>query len=230
MTAFDPERGVLRLGHAALAVLARLAVAPTDPSLVDHATASPLAELRAAGLVGPVGIHPDVRPLAEVMGAPAGVLDLTLREGATPPRAVRLWLGAGIVVAAIPADDGAFDLAADGRGQAADLVGDLVGLTAQPAPVAPPVEIAADDLDVLLVGGAPADTPSTDAPSTDAPFSPAVAARALWRLAGTAGVLEVLDAGDEGLWRVEPHEAALRLVPADAAAVRAAVRALVASA
>lgn len=92
MTTFDPDAGVLRVRHAALAVLALLATEPVSPRLHDHAVAEPLAELRAAGLVGAQGIDPAVAPLAHAIGAARRSADIVASDHGAIHRA-RLWIG-----------------------------------------------------------------------------------------------------------------------------------------
>jgi hypothetical protein len=195
-TAFDPDAGVLRLGHAALSVLARLASDPTDPALRDHAVAPPLAELRAAGILGPAGIHPDVRPLAEVLGSPGAVLELAIDGGGAEPVRARGWVTAALVVVAVPAGDGAYDLVAESTPEAPTLLGDLAGL---------PSGFAADMAEVVVPG-----------PDVAAALGTTVR-RTLLVEVGDA-LLEVVDTDDLGLW--ERSTDGSRLVPTDAAGVR----------
>jgi hypothetical protein len=219
-TEFDAEAGVLRLGHAALAVLARLAVDPTDRSLTDHATAPPLAALRSAGIVGPAGIAPAVRPLAAVLGAPRAMLDLELHEGAIIQRA-RGWATDDLVVLGLPVPTGedAWDLVAEVPGEAPALIGDVVGLVPGPPAAAEAVAIDVATAEALLGG------PAASAAAVD-PRLRAIAdgVRVRWRLAvRDVGDLEVVDAGDAGLWVLEGGAAGLVLSATDPAALRAAI-------
>lgn len=241
-TVFDPEAGVLRVSHAALSVLATLAVDPTSPSLTDHATAPALAQLRAAGIVGPAGVHPDVRPLAAVIGAPQARFDLDLAERGSAWRAPG-WVSTGLVVMAVPAhevEDG-FDLVADVPASAADLLGDLVGLSTglsdpralpstsdRGAPVTAdlPSTLRSETLEALLSGETEDGRLAADVPPAVGRLRTAL--RAHWRLAlreQPDATVEVLDAGESGLWIVEGPDAAgtVHLDPADAPRVRAAV-------
>lgn len=229
-TEFDPDAGVLRLGHAALAVLARLATAPTDASLTDHATAPPLAELRRAGIVGPGGIDAAVQPLAVVVGAPTARLDLVLDAGADSQRC-RGWATRDLLVLGVPAPttDESYDLVADVPAEAGDLIGELVGLVSAPQVPGDVLELDSAAYAALVAAG-PAPGPSAAAGDAG-PLAGAVRAR--WRLGVRAGGeerLEVLDAGDAGLWRVQQIGDRVDLVPADAAALRRRVRDLLAAA
>jgi hypothetical protein len=219
-TEFDDDAGVLRVSDAALSVLARLAVAPTDPSLTDHATAPPLAELRAAGILGPGGIDPAVRPLAEVMGAPVVRLQLVLEEGGVTHRGLG-WAVPDLLVLGVrsPRSEASYDLMAEAPAQAAGLISDLLGLVAAPpSPPADPVVVDADGLAELLAPGA----------------------TARWRLVVSAGeatpaaVLEVLDAGEAGLFELTPAgevgAGLVELRTTDPMAVRARISALLADA
>lgn len=235
-TVFDEEAGVLRLGHAALSVLARLAVAPTDPDLVDHATAPPLAALRSAGIVGPGGIHPAVRPLAEVMGAPSAVLDVVGESGGAL-RSARGWVGRDLVVLAVPADDGAdaWDLVADARSEAAALVGDLVGLAPAP-PVAGASAVKVDEEALAAaLAGVPVVPPLPAALGMDLRMRWHVSVRSAdgARDGPDAGddavdAVSVVDAGAAGLWLAEspPGSHVVRLTATDPAAVRTRLAAL----
>src|SRR5680860_1516171 len=80
-SAYDPDAGILRLRHAALSVLARLAVDPTDPSLRDHDVAPLVAELRTLRILTERGIDPPVAPLADAVRGAA--LRWRLRSWAT---------------------------------------------------------------------------------------------------------------------------------------------------
>jgi hypothetical protein len=222
VTTFDPEAGVLRLS--------------------DHATAPPLARLRAAGVVGPTGIHPDVRPLATVIGAPHARLDLHVAERGTAWDAPG-WASRDLVVLAVPAVDAedAYDLVADLPASAADLLADLVGLSgalphpsaATPAWESPgartgPVSVEGAALDALLPGRVDDVAP----PAGPAALRRLLAGlRARWRLAVREpgdGAVEVLDAGELGLWLVDgPDEAgALELRVSSPAEVRTRTAAL----
>lgn len=223
-THYDPEAGTLRLGHAALSVLARLAVSPTDPSLTDHATAPPLSALRRAGIIGPGGIDPAVRPLAEVLGAPQASLALGLDDGVSTRRC-RGWATSRLLVLGVPAEteQEVYDLMADVPAEAGGLIGELVGLAPAPPTAADPVALSGEAFADLLAGTA------VDALGTAVGQPPV-----RWQLEvrGAAdGRLEVLDAGAAGLWRVEAGDGdAVVLHPVDAAAVRARIDALVTAA
>jgi hypothetical protein len=221
-TTYDPDAGVLRVGHAALSVLARLAVAPTHPSLTDHATAPPLAELRQAGILGPAGIDPAVRPLAEVVGAPAATLHL-LVEGSGGVWRCRGWATGALLVLGVPAPDEheAYDLVADAPAQASALLSELLGLPSGPA--APLGPVAHD-------GGSYADLLADGGPAAELPGAP----RFRWEIAvrgASEDVVELVDLGDAGLWRAAGSaDGRVVLTPTDAAAVRAGIDAMVSAA
>jgi hypothetical protein len=222
---FDPDAGVLRLSHAALSVLARLASEPNHPELIDHAIARPLAALRGAGILGPSGIHPDVRPLARAIGSPVARLTLDLAEPGTVWEASG-WTDDTLLVLAVPARDtpDAFDLMADVVGAGADLISDLVAL--------PPVTEAAD-----LHLRAHAETLRRLLEDPDAPPHPDVPGpllrlvrqlHARWRLTvsrtgdDATDTVELLDCGDQGLWRISTPDptGSVDLTPTTAVEVR----------
>jgi hypothetical protein len=242
---FDPDAGVLRLPHGALSVLARLAAEPTHPDLVDHAVAPPLAALRRAGIIGAEGIHPDVRPLAEVIGGPAAVLDLHLTQRAAAWR-VRGWVAPQLLVMAVPTQDdpSTYDLVADVPSVGGELIGDLVRLPVLAAAAGAPIRTTARTLEALF-----AETDATaleptagSAVELDVPDGLAdllAGLHAHWRLSvrrsvevggseEVGGPVEVLDAGDAGLWLVETGGGGgmVALVPVTAVAVRERVRGL----
>lgn len=135
-TEFDAEEGVLQLSHAALAVLATLAVEPTAPTLRDHGVAAPLAELRRAGIVGARGIHPAVEPLAAVMGRPSVRIRLTASDRGAVYR-LRAWVGDDLAVVALTGEDqwDTYDLMADAPEMLPALLVELVGSSASVEPV-----------------------------------------------------------------------------------------------
>lgn len=214
-TTFDPDEGVLRVRHAALAVLARLAVDPTDTRLHDHDVAPVVAELRGAGLLGGSGIHADVAPLAAAIGQARTVGKLTSLDHGIRRRA-RVWVGEELVVAGLaPADaPEAYELMADTRAAAVPMLAELVGLGVAPDPVVAGsrrLDAAAFDAlleahhavgasDVAAALGTPADDPWARA-LTDGLRGSALR----WRLSARHGDeviadCDVLDAGRSGLW------------------------------
>lgn len=197
---FDVEQGVLRLSHAALSVLARLAADPSDPALRDHAVAEPLAALRAAGVLGRGGIHPEVAPLAEAVGRARRTLDLTVTERNTA-RVHHGWLTPPLVVLAVSAGQ-TFDLVADHPRAFADLVGDLVDL---------PAASEAGEAEGPVVEGHALDTVLD-------------ALQRHWRLTIHDGedsrAVDVYDAGPAGLWLGEPAAEPTVLGRTSTAAVR----------
>lgn len=214
MTTFDPDQGVLRVRHAALAVLALLAADPTSSRLHDHGVADPLAELRAAGLVGASGLDPAAAPLAHAIGASHRTADLVASDHGAVRRA-RLWTGPEapggrdltVLGLAAAEDPEAYELMADTPAQAPALVAELVGLgTAPPPPVEGRIGVQAAAFASLVA----ADERVTGEEVAEAAGAGDLA-RALtaalkgsglrWRLSVTDGPeLWVLDAGASGLW------------------------------
>lgn len=241
---FDSEEGVLRLSHTALSVLARLAVDPVDPALVDHAVAEPLAALRRSGVIGPAGVHPAVAPLARAVGRAHQTLELTVADR-SDTRVHHGWLASDLLVFAVPAGD-AFDLVSDEPGAVADLVGELAGL--QPiagAETTASLLVDGDGLDTLVRRGAGATEADVRAVAAHPPVGELAAAVAAmvnavqsqWRLTVHARartrLLEVYDAGPDGLWLAEPaddpllEDRLLSVCGVSAARVRQRVRELV---
>jgi hypothetical protein len=222
---FDPDAGVLRLSHATLSVLARLASEPNHPDLVDHAVAPPLAALRGAGILGPSGIHPDVRPLARAIGSPAARLTLDLAEPGGVWQALG-WADRTLLVLAVPAREtpDAFDLMADVLQVGADLISDLVGLPAVADAAELHLQAQAETLRGLL------DDPNEPLhPDVPRPLLRLVQQlHARWRLTvrstaeDAADSVEVLDCGDQGLWRLSAPDATgtVDLTPVTAVEVR----------
>jgi hypothetical protein len=228
---FDPDAGILRLSHGALSVLARLAADPNHPDLLDHAVAPPLAALRGAGVLGAGGIHPDVLPLAAVIGAPLARVELELAEPGFAWQA-RGWVAPALIVVAVPVKEAvdAFDLVADAVESGADLISELVTLPAvADTDGTDPIRVHADVLDQLGT------EPAADVPAEAVRLLDQVNAR--WRLtihSGTDRVdaLEILDAGEAGLWLQSPGDAngLVELAPVTAVEVRRRIAGLLRSA
>src|SRR5680860_229799 len=104
-SAYDPDAGILRLRHAALSVLARLAVDPTDPSLRDHDVAPLVAELRTLRILTERGIDPPVAPLAEAVGGASSTFTIEVDDH-DELRRYRGWLGQALGVVAEQAVSG----------------------------------------------------------------------------------------------------------------------------
>ncbi|QBI21765.1 hypothetical protein ER308_20855 [Egibacter rhizosphaerae] len=239
MTTFDPEAGVLRVRHAALAVLALLATEPASQRLHDHAVAEPLAELRRAGLVGRGGLEPAVAPLAHAVGAARLVADLVASDHGTTHRA-RLWLGpeaegAGelaVVGLALPDDPDTYALMADVPGQAPALLAELVGLgTVSDPPVEGSRRLPAEAFVALVAADEGLDRDEVLTVAGDDEFGRALAdglkgAGLRWRLTVVDGPeLWVLDAGASGLWLAhrEETDASVIVRPVSGVAAREAI-------
>src|SRR5690625_1123603 len=111
-TTFDPDAGVLQVRHAALSLMARLAVDPTDPALIDHAVAEPLAELRQAGILTSSGIHPAVAPLASAIGTAVTRWGLATDDhGKTADHPV--WIHPDLAVVGVPGAEQTWALMGD---------------------------------------------------------------------------------------------------------------------
>ena len=253
-THFDPDAGMLRVRHGALAVLALLATDPTSTRLHDHDIAPRLAELRAAGLVGAQGVHPDVAPLAAAVGSAQTNADLFALDHGRPRRA-RGWISGALAVIGVATDDDphTYELMADAPRRLPELVGELVGLGTAPSPPVPGRQrldeeafdalLAADTavtLSVVQAALAPGDSESQAGEDPDA-FAAALTdglrgAAVRWRLvARPIGVqqpsldIEVLDAGSAGLWLARRGTEGVTVGAVDAAEVRDELRALGAS-
>lgn len=228
-TQFDPEAGLLRVRHAALAVLARLAADPTDTRLHDHDVAPLIAELRGAGLLGRSGIAPDVEPIAAAIGQAGTVGELTSTDHGTRRR-MRVWVGNELVVAGVEAADAphTYELMADARAAAVPMLAELVGLGVAAEPgVAGSRRVGACALDALLAAQhavEAADVAAALGASADEEWAIALTdglrgSALRWRLTAWRGGAvvcdtEVLDAGRSGLWLADRE--------GDAAEVRAA--------
>lgn len=237
---FAPDEGVLRLAHGTLSVLALLAADPVDPRLHDHDVAPHVAALRRAGVLGRSGVHEAVRPLTDAIATATATLALAIADRRRARRCSG-WVGADLVVVAVPSGDDPrlFDLVADRPAALPALVDDLVGLVpgaAAPA-AARPLRVDPDGFEALLA--APAAAPEAVAAALvagDADARAAVAALAAglttrWALqviprgGGDARRVAVLDAGAAGLWREDDRGDHLLLSPSDSVAVHAAVAA-----
>lgn len=212
---YDPESGMLRLRHATLSVLARLAVAPTDPSLQDHDVAPLVAELRALGILTPRGIEPAVAPLAETVGGASTTFRVELDDHGRVHR-FRGWLSPvlGVVAAEVPGTDD-HELMADVPAMVPSLLADLVGLGAA---AEPPVEgtrlVDAQSLAAVVARGTAVTVEEVAAAIGDAEpvwvraLTDAVRGAALrWQLRTGRRQLDVLDAGRSGLWMLQQVDA-----------------------
>lgn len=208
---FDPDDGVLRLRHGTLSVLARLAVAPTDPSLHDHDVAPLVAELRGLGILTPAGIHPAVAPLAEAVGSADRTFLLEAHDHGQGRR-FRGWVGSTLaVIAAQVLGTDEHELMADTPVMLPTLVAELVGLGTAPEPPVAGERVVDTEALAAVVSRGLAATPEDVAALlgeggewaealTDAVRGAAVR----WRLSARDTWLEVLDAGRSGLWLLEP--------------------------
>ena len=217
-TLFDPAAGVLRIRHAALAVLARLATAPTDIRLHDHDIAPLVAEFRGAGLLGAAGIHPDVAPLAQAIGSAHTVGDVTATNHGTLMGA-RLWVAGDLLVVGVATTvpPHTYELMADEPRAGELLLSDLVGLGSAPEPPdGVGRELALEAFDGLVAADAavePEDVARALGPDADGAWARALAdglrgSPVRWRLiahrdGGRLLDMEVLDAGASGLWLAE---------------------------
>lgn len=241
-TVFDPDAGLLRIRHGALAVLALLASEPTSTRLHDHDVAPVIAELRDAGLLGRSGIHPAVAPLAETVARAGTVADVGATEHGTPHR-LRVWIGRGLaVIGTQTAPEAAtYELLADHPRQLSHLLGELLGLGVAPdPPVSGTRTLASGDFEVLVTADATVAGDAVAAALGTGPEDPW--ARALtaglrgaavrWRLrAHRAGELvtdlTVLDAGLSGLWLARCDDDRVTVAATQASAVRAELARLV---
>lgn len=231
-TEFDAEDGVLQLSHAALAVLATLAVDPTAPTLRDHGVAAPLAELRRAGIVGARGIHPAVEPLAAVMGRPSVRIRLTASDRGAVYR-LRAWVGDDLAVVALTGEDqrDTYDLMADAPEMLPALLVELVGSSSVEPVVAGVRRVGAAALTALLDRG-PAATVADAADLLGDPpdehwaaaLQAAVADASLrWTITVSGADAEdpesvdVIDAGPFGLWTAEHDDDGTAVVRATTA-------------
>jgi hypothetical protein len=233
-TIFDPQAGVLRVRHAALSVLARLATEPTDTRLHDHDVAPLVAELRGARLIGPGGIHPDAAPLASAIGDAHTVADVVAHDHGTV-RGTKVWVDVDLAVVGVATaeDPHTYDLMADWSAAAPSLIAEVVGLGVAPEP---PVRgdrtVRAEVWDDLLAADAsvvPGEVAAAVGARTDDPWTVALAAGLRgaafrWRLAAKRDGahlcdIDVLDAGRSGLWLAERDGAVVRVRATDAAAV-----------
>ena len=210
---FDPERGTLRLDHAALSVLATLASRPTDPVLHDHAVAEVVSALRASRLLGPGGVHPGAAPLLEAVGRAHRTLDLNAVDHGVGRR-LRLWIGSGLVVVALPAADATYDLMGDRAAAGGALIAEMVGLSPAPKPqVDGSAAVSMRQFIGLLTDGpavvSPASVLREEASEQwiRALHDLAIGAAIHWTLsdaqAGTP-LVHVVDAGNAGLWWATP--------------------------
>src|SRR5680860_19552 len=254
-SAYDPDAGILRLRHAALSVLARLAVDPTDPSLRDHDVAPLVAELRTLRILTERGIDPPVAPLAEAVGGASSTFTIEVDDH-DELRRYRGWLGQALgVVAEQVAGTDDHELMADVPAMVPSLLADLVGLGTAPEPAVSGDQLAdADALAAVLARGTAATLADVTAalgraePTWAQALTDAVRGAALrWRLrswatgAGHGGGyggehagehwegrwMEVLDAGRAGLWLLEPgDEGRTRVSPSTVPAMRARIAAV----
>ena len=227
-TRFDPEAGVLQVRHAALSLMARLAVNPTDPALIDHATAEPLAELRSAGILTNSGIHPAVAPLATAIGTAATRWNLAADDhgrAADYP----VWVQPDLAVIGVPVEEDTWALMADRPDMLPELIGELVGLgTAPEITVTGTRELPRSAWDELVASGQQTiGTQVVDALSTTpddrwvaAVTNALVGAGVRWHLRTDSAGLEVLDAGLAGLWSARLHGDTVHLGPTTARDVR----------
>ncbi len=250
-TSFDPDDGVLRVRHGALAVLALLATDPASTRLHDHGVAPLLAELRSAGLVGAQGVHSDVAPLAAAIGRARATADLFAHDHGRPRRA-RGWISDALAVVGVATEDDphTYELMADAPDRLPELLEELVGLGTAPAPPVPGRQLLNEEaFDALLAADTAVTGPAVQAalaPGESQPVAPedtdafAAAltdglrgAAVRWRLtARPTGVeqpsddIDVLDAGSAGLWLARRGPEGVTIGAVDAAEVRAELRAL----
>lgn len=216
----DPERGVLRLDHAALSVLTTLATRPNDPALRDHAVADVISALRRSGLIGAAGIHAEVAPLMQAVGRAHRTLELAAVDHGVG-RSVRVWVGEGLLVAAIVGDDAAYQLMADRVAAGSELLAELVGLSPASQPdIAGVAHVSLARMRELLDGGPEAVDPASVLLADPRLGDPgdewvqalrqlSVGAGTHWTLIDSragAFLVQVIDAGRAGLWRVVPQD------------------------
>jgi hypothetical protein len=216
---YDPEGGVLRLDHAALSVLATLAVRPTDPALHDHAVAPVVDVLRRTGLLGRRGVPGDVAAMVSVVGRAERAYRLVAHDHGHI-RAARVWAGGDLAVVGVEDGEGAYALMADRLAAGADLLTELVGLAPAPEPAVTGTGTVRADalLELLAAPSAPVDLTAAVVHAPNEHWVPqlrrvALAAPVHWVLWESAGpapgpVLVVVDGGGEGLWCGAPAPAA----------------------